>query len=271
VSIRAGHAENLLRSFSRLGSSHAILIEGALGSGKSDFARRYAMAVLCRAEHGRPCFECLSCRKVLGGNHPDFHVFEGDKRPGGFHVETVREARACAFVLPNESERKVLLLKNCETMTQHGQNALLKVLEEPPPSAVFLLTARNRQELLPTILSRVNVIALEPEDNPEDPAHGQAEQFFGYITGGEEMRALAFLKKYEKDRAGLSEFMECLRAYLSDKMIKGGYRCGTANISRRELFKLCEIVEDGVAGARSNTGGLLLGCNLCARLCQALE
>ena len=309
-SLRGNHrAESLLKALSRQGHAHAILIEGPGGSGKSSFARRFAMTVLCRGEKDRPCLECISCRKVIGGNHPDLHIYEGEKKPGGFHVDTVRGARAQAFVLPNESDRKVLLLEDCETMTQHGQNALLTILEDPPPSAVFILTAKGRQELLPTILSRVNVIGLEllshslceevlaellPQSSPEerkaaarrangsvgaasafisgkDDSANEADALFAHIAKGEEMAALIIMKKYEKDRAGLMDLLESLKSYISQLVPEGDFRHGNAIITRRELYELCEITDDAILAARSNVGGLLLGGSFCAKMAQALQ
>lgn len=80
----------------------------------------------------------------------------------------MRELRDSAYVLPNEAPRRVMILAGAQGMTEQAQNALLKILEEPPAHAVFLLTCENRASMLPTILSRVQCVSLGPV--PEEEA-----------------------------------------------------------------------------------------------------
>ncbi|MDR2909671.1 MAG: AAA family ATPase [Oscillospiraceae bacterium] len=139
-----------------------LLIEGAEGSGKSELARYLGAALLCRGEENRPCGQCSACRKLQKNIHPDFQVFESEKKAArSFHVGLVRALRASAYIRPNESRVAVFLLEDCETMTDEAQNALLKILEEPPGAAVFLLTCKNRSMLLETVRSRVASLSLE--------------------------------------------------------------------------------------------------------------
>lgn len=75
-------------------------------------------------------------------------------------VDAVRTIRSSAYILPNESRHKVIILKNAQDMNINAQNALLKILEEPPAHCIFILTAVSRTRLLPTILSRVTPVSL---------------------------------------------------------------------------------------------------------------
>ncbi len=139
---------------------HGILLSGEKGLGKQTFARLMAAAFLCK-EADAPCLHCPSCKKVLEGNHPDVisYVGEGAK---SFHIETVREIRHKAMMLPNEADAKVFILANCESMTAQAQNSLLKLLEEPPEHTMLILTANERGALLETVRSRVAEVRLQP-------------------------------------------------------------------------------------------------------------
>ena len=140
---------------------HALLLEGPEGSGRRTFAREIAAALFCRGEH-KPCGSCNQCRKVLEQNHPDVEYYGGDGSRRSFHIDTIRQLRQNAWLLPGEAPCRVCVLCGAENMTDQAQNALLKILEEPPEHTVFILTAENRAMLLPTILSRVQTIRLEP-------------------------------------------------------------------------------------------------------------
>ena len=142
---------------------HALLLEGPEGSGKRTLAALLAKAAVCQAsEGGKPCGACPGCVKAAAGAHPDIRLAGGGGTARSFHIDVVRELRESAYVLPNEAPRRVIILAGAQGMTEQAQNALLKVLEEPPPHAMFLLTCENRSSLLPTILSRVQCLTLGP-------------------------------------------------------------------------------------------------------------
>ena len=132
---------------------HAILIEGPQGSGRRMLARLIARAAVC--EGGvRPCGVCAACIKAAGDNHPDILGVEGAGVSHMITVDAVRTLREQAYVMPNEAPRRVFLIFGAQDMNEAAQNALLKVLEEPPAQAVFVLTCDNRSQLLPTVQSR---------------------------------------------------------------------------------------------------------------------
>ena len=137
--------------------SHCYLISGPEGSGKRTLAHLIAAAALCRGEE-KPCGTCPSCRKLREGNHPDF-ITVADPEHKNVAVKLIREYRADIFVMPNESDRKVYLFP--QEMGIEGQNALLKVLEEPPEYALFLILTDNAEKLLPTVRSRCRELKLK--------------------------------------------------------------------------------------------------------------
>ena len=152
LSLRTGHI------------SHCCLITGPEGSGKHTLARLLAAAILCQGED-KPCLRCHPCRKVLEGLHPDFITVD-DPEKKTVPVDLIRKARADIYVQPNESDYKIYLFPRAQDMGLPGQNALLKVLEEPPQYGVFLLLTDNPDKLLPTVRSRCTELNMQalPED-----------------------------------------------------------------------------------------------------------
>ena len=128
-----------------------LLIEGKDESSRKEAARYSAAALICQSEK-RPCLECNACRKVLEGRHPDVTVLspQDDK----VSVDDIRQVRLDANISPFEAECKVIILDSAQTLNIQSQNALLKILEEPPRSVYFILTAPSSKLLLSTVDSR---------------------------------------------------------------------------------------------------------------------
>lgn len=139
---------------------HALIIEGEQGLGKRTLARQLAAAMVCRSED-KPCMKCSQCHKATENIHPDIFEYSASGGANSFHVDVVRNVINDAFLQPNEAEHKVYILGNADCMSVSAQNALLKVLEEPPSYVVFILTAVSKSSLLETVLSRSVVVTLE--------------------------------------------------------------------------------------------------------------
>lgn len=150
----------------RLG--HAYVLAGPEGSGRHLLAQTLAAAALCASEElPRPCGVCRSCKKVSALLHPDAAVI-GAPDAGAVTVDTVRSLRRDIYVAPVEGARKIYIVEQADTMTVQAQNALLKVLEEPPSYGMILLLCQAAEALLPTLLSRSVVLRL----SPAEPAEG---------------------------------------------------------------------------------------------------
>lgn len=148
--------QNLTSSLQKGRISHFYLISGPKGSGKHTLARLLSAAILCQDSHA-PCGACNVCRKVRENNHPDVITVE-DPEHKAVAVKIVRQAREDMYILPNESEYKIYLFP--QELNVEGQNALLKILEEPPAYGVFILLSTNAEQLLPTVRSRCTELAL---------------------------------------------------------------------------------------------------------------
>lgn len=142
---------------------HALIIEGEEGIGKKTLARDLACALVCRGED-KPCGECSQCKKAMSGIHPDISEYIPSGTANSFHVDTVRNIINDAYVQPNEADYKVYILANAHCMNPNAQNALLKILEEPPKYVVFILTTESKSALLSTVLSRSVCVSLEGVD-----------------------------------------------------------------------------------------------------------
>ena len=148
--------ENLRMSVGRGRISHFYLISGPAGSGKRTLARLLSAAILCQSSD-KPCLSCNPCRKVMGSTHPDCITVD-DPEHKTVAVKIVRDARADMYVMPNESNRKIYIFP--QDLGIEGQNALLKILEEPPEYGVFILLSDNPEKLLPTVRSRCTELSL---------------------------------------------------------------------------------------------------------------
>ena len=141
--------------------SHCYLLAGPPGSGKHTLALILAAAMECTEGARRPCGVCPQCRKVRDGVHPDVVTVDDPARKI-ISVELIRKARADVYIKPNEGLRKVYIIPRAMDMNAAAQNALLKIMEEPPDYAAFLLLTDGAQRLLPTIRSRSVLLQLSP-------------------------------------------------------------------------------------------------------------
>ncbi len=145
---------------------HAYLFTGPAGVGKRTLVAEFARALLC-AKTPPPCDACRNCRLAAKGNHPDLLTVEPEVsgkhvRAAKVKIELVRQLIYDLTLKPVEARRRVARLLNFDAANPQAQNAFLKTLEEPPGNAVMLLTAERADDLLPTIVSRCEVVALRP-------------------------------------------------------------------------------------------------------------
>jgi DNA polymerase III subunit delta' len=138
----------------------AYLFFGPSGCGKKTAANALAQALFCELKTGEGCGDCSACRRVMGNKHPDYFVFA--PQANSFKVEQVRDLLKEASMRPFEAPRRVMVLDKVELMSPEAANALLKVLEEPNASLVFVLVTTGRARILPTIASRCQALRFGP-------------------------------------------------------------------------------------------------------------
>ena len=189
------HREDLARlAANRERLPHALLIHGAPGIGKVEFARALAAAVLCEApKSGLACGRCPSCHWFSQGNHPDFREIlpesaaeddeeseaEGAKADKAksmvIKIDQVRAVADFVALTTHRAGFRVLLLHPADALHPNAANALLKTLEEPPPHTLILLVTAYPARLLPTIRSRCRLLGLAVPPAAQALAWLQAE------------------------------------------------------------------------------------------------
>ena len=205
--------ENLRLAAQKGRLSHFYLISGPEGSGKRTLARILSAALLCSGGTP-PCMGCNACRKVMADTHPDLiTVADPDHKRIG--VDQVRQVRDEMFIRPNEAEKKIYLFP--QELGIESQNALLKILEEPPKYGVFILLTDSPEKLLPTVRSRGTELRLQGLDRAllrsrlqqefpnadEDSLEAAMDRSGGYLG-----QAKALLEQGEETSQQTTDFVE---------------------------------------------------------------
>jgi DNA polymerase-3 subunit delta' len=157
-----GHAwavSQLDRAIAENRLGHAYLITGPAQIGKATLARALAMAINCTGE-ARPCGACRACLRIASNTHADVRVVMPDGER--LKIDQIRELQREFALAPIEARTRVAILDDFDRATLEAMNALLKTLEEPASNVVLVLIAPEADVLLPTIVSRCQVIALRP-------------------------------------------------------------------------------------------------------------
>ena len=204
--------------------SHAYLFCGPAGSNKMLAALAFAQGILCpkgpKGPRGGNCGACDTCGRIMRKKHPDVRMFEPEGA-AGYLVEQVRGIVADTALAPIQADRKVYILDRVDLLGVQAANAFLKTLEEPPADVVLILLARTRESVLPTIVSRSQVVPFRTI--PVSEAAGIVVQNSGaspeqarvalQACDGSITRAVEFLKSNERleFRARVLEVLACLR------------------------------------------------------------
>ena len=143
---------------------HAYLFCGPPGLGRRTLALHFAQALNCTTptEPGIPCGQCRDCKQITAMQHADLTVIQAESEGGTLKVDQIRDSRKTLTLKPYMSKYRVAIFLRFQEANDNAANALLKTLEEAPSYAVLILTADNPEQLLPTIVSRCEVLRLRP-------------------------------------------------------------------------------------------------------------
>ena len=246
------HVRDYLRASVRSGRvSHAYLFTGPAGSNKTTAAYALASAVLCK-EGG--CGTCETCRRIERRKHPDvrFYAPEG---AGGYLVEQVREIVADTSLAPIQADRKVYILDRVDLLGVQAANAFLKTLEEPPADVTLILLGRTREAVLPTIVSRCQVVPFR--HIPASEAAGILVQNTGatleqaaiaiQCCDGSITKAAALLKSRDRMafRARVLEVLSALQ--VADDLDVLGYAAELLEKAKMPLDAVRKVQEEALA------------------------
>jgi len=170
--------------------SHALLLGGPEGLGKSLLAETLARALLCRepTESGHACGSCRDCRLFEAGTHPDFHRIAPEEESTQIRIEAIRGLLDDSTLVVGEARARVFLIDPAHAMGRAAANALLKTLEEPPAGIHLLLVSSHPERLPVTIRSRCRQL------NFRVPPAGEAVAWLRQVAGLEEERARLLLE-----------------------------------------------------------------------------
>ena len=238
--------------------SHAYILSSADPALSRQYAEEIAAAAVCRAASDVPCGVCRACRKAAAGVHPDIITIRRTEDSKGrlrreITVDQVREMAADAVVLPNESERKVYLIEDADTMNIPAQNAALKLLEEPPAGVIFLLCAVNPRQLLPTVRSRCAEIAVNGGEAPEDEETRKlAADFVKTVSRGDEAALCLWCAKNESgDNRAAAAFLTSVSHLCAEMLCR---REDDLGMSPAAIARLRALSERCLAMLRVNVG-----------------
>lgn len=141
---------------------HAWMLYGPSGIGKGTLAKSMASVLLCTSGEGMACGHCHACRMVKAGSHPDFFWLERETGRRDIPVERVRDMLHFLSLSSAEGGRRIAVLDDAHLLNLYGANALLKMLEEPPPNSLVILLTANLLRLPATIRSRCILCKLAP-------------------------------------------------------------------------------------------------------------
>ena len=236
--------------------SHAYMLASASEAETEAAAKQLAAAMLCSGTGDKPCGLCRNCRKVASGVHPDLMVVEPELDDKGnrrreIYIGQVRAMVSDAQVMPNEADRKVYVIKSAQLLNIPAQNAMLKLLEEPPGNACFILCCTSTAGLLPTLRSRCAFLRSNGEAPEDGEAAENARQYLTIAAGRDRGELLRWCTLHEgMTAAEAAAFVSACRTELADTLCGRG----TVAMSPKRCAQLDALFARCMEYLRSNTG-----------------
>lgn len=254
---------------------HAVVLEGSDIPKCKTAARELAKACVCSCDGKRPCGECSNCKKADEGIHPDIYTVKILDKKQAVGVGEIRTMISDCYIKPNEADCKVYFI--FDKMTVEAQNALLKILEEPPKNVQFVICTESSSSLLQTVLSRSAVFKLDESSDTagDEETERIAVEIAEAIPKNMELPLLIATGKLVNDKAlalrVLDRLTEILNVALEAKYISGGDVPPYVDeivktLRKRSIVKLIEVVTQARTMLLQNCNMNLLVTWLCANI-----
>lgn len=222
--------------------SHAIILCGKQDLG--EISLEFTKSFVCIGEKV-PCNECKFCVKTEKEINPDVFVLETEEKT--ILVDEIRKLRKDAYIMPNECEKKVYIIKDAEKMNVQAQNALLKILEEPPKFVCFILECENEKKLMQTIRSRCSIYRFN--DEKYDLDENCLEKAREMIKAIEKNDELLMLQVSYKTKEEFLVTIGIIKIFLRDALVLEEENCIDFALCKKisssknanELFKIYDI------------------------------
>ena len=269
-----GKAADIIKNITGSGRlPHAFIIEGG-GEEAAELAKYLSAFAVC-SEQDKPCGRCKNCVNAFAKTHADItYVYpDSTSKSKTLSIDRIRELIKDAYILPNDSDSKVYIFENADSVfTEVTQNAFLKLLEEPPSGVYFILLCQSAKGLLPTILSRCSMINLGGESEIGEDAQKAAETIINGIISLSEYDLLLALRSLA-DKALADDILRSVKLILFDAVTvlsgaKANYKPELAKklssrFTRKKLLDMIELTDSSKYKLKQNININLLTTQLC--------
>ena len=269
-----GKAADIIKNITESGRlPHALIIEGG-GDEAAELAKYLSAFAVC-SEQDKPCGRCKNCVNAFAKTHADItYVYpDSTSKSKTLTIDRIRELIKDAYILPNDSDSKVYIFENADSVfSEVTQNAFLKLLEEPPKGVYFILLCQSAKGLLPTIISRCSMINLGGEAEIGEDAQKAAETIINGIISLSEYDLLLALRSLA-DKSLADDILRAVKLILFDAVTvlsgaKASYKPELAKklssrFTRKKLLDMIELTDSSKYKLKQNININLLTTQLC--------
>ncbi len=269
-----GKAADIIKNITESGRlPHAFIIEGG-GDEAAELAKYLSAFAVC-SEQDKPCGHCKNCVNAFAKTHADITYVTPDSssKSKTLTIDRIRELIKDAYIMPNDSDSKVYIFENADSVfSEITQNAFLKLLEEPPKGVYFILLCQSAKGLLPTIISRCSMINLGGEAEIGEDAQKAAETIINGIISLSEYDLLLALRSLA-DKSLADDILRAVKLILFDAVTvlsgaKASYKPELAKklssrFTRKKLLDMIELTDSSKYKLKQNININLLTTQLC--------
>jgi len=216
---------------------HAYIIQGSDNESVNILCEHLILIYVCENDI-KPCEKCLQCKRHLVQSHTDVKYIDPKISP-----KDMRAIISKVYLLPNETQNKVYIINNADTMNEDTQNVLLKIIEESPDYVKFLFTCEDNHKILQTIRSRCILLRMDNSDSDDnfpidENIHKFCEQFFSSFITNDIVNLMKIINF--KNRENFKESVKCLLIYMQKKLKNTDNNIKTI----KKITNICNILNE---------------------------